>query len=170
MSTSDQSSSSATAAAPPPPRPRATAAKPTSTPPPAPALLDLTIDNITPNAVRINSQSGDARLTYLMSRLVTHLHDFARETRLSTAEWMAAIGFLIETGKICSDVRNVCKGVCSFIQFSRRVGLLCGWMHGGWSVGLRRGVCGLVFQMLGTALACLLALQWDAVQKFKESG
>jgi len=73
----------------------------------APALLDLTIDNITPNTIRINSQSSDARLTYLMARLVTHLHDFARETRLSTDEWMSAIEFLIATGKICSDVRNV---------------------------------------------------------------
>ncbi len=73
----------------------------------APPLLDLTIDNITPNTVRINSQSTNARLTYVMERLVTHLHDFARETRLSTDEWMAAIGFLIGCGKICSDVRNV---------------------------------------------------------------
>jgi hypothetical protein len=73
-----------------------------------PPLLDLTIDNITANTVRINSQSADARLTYLMARLVTHLHDFARETRLSTDEWMGAIEFLIGCGKICSDVRNVC--------------------------------------------------------------
>lgn len=73
----------------------------------APPLLDLTIDNITPNAIRINSQSSDARLTYLMARLVTHLHDFARETRLSTDEWMAGIGFLIACGHISNDVRNV---------------------------------------------------------------
>jgi hypothetical protein len=73
----------------------------------APPLLDLTIDNITPNTIRINSQSSDARLTYLMARLVSHLHDFARETRLSTDEWMAAIGFLIKCGQISNDVRNV---------------------------------------------------------------
>lgn len=73
----------------------------------APPLLDLTIDNITPNAIRINSQSSDARLTYLMARLVTHLHDFARETRLSTDEWMAGISFLIACGQISNDVRNV---------------------------------------------------------------
>jgi protocatechuate 3,4-dioxygenase beta subunit len=72
----------------------------------APPLLDLTIDNITPNTVRINSQSFNARLTYLMERLVTHLHDFARETRLSTDEWMAAITFLLQTGQISSDIRN----------------------------------------------------------------
>lgn len=72
-----------------------------------PALLDLTIDNITPNAVKINSQSGDRRLTYLMERLVTHLHDFARETRISTDEWMAGLNFLVQCGQITDDVRHV---------------------------------------------------------------
>jgi hypothetical protein len=75
-----------------------------------PPLLDLTIDNITPNTIRINSQSDDRRLTYLMSRLVTHLHDFARETRLSNQEWMAALNFLVGCGQISSDVRHVSLG------------------------------------------------------------
>ena len=52
-------------------------------------------------------QTKSDRLRYLMARLVSHLHDFARETRLSTDEWMAAIMFLMATGQICSDVRNV---------------------------------------------------------------
>ncbi|EAA35107.2 catechol dioxygenase [Neurospora crassa OR74A] len=82
-----------------------------------PPLLDLTIDNITPNTIRINSQASDARLKYLMARLVTHLHDFARETRLSSDEWMAALQFLISCGKICSDVRN------EFILLSDVLGL-----------------------------------------------
>ncbi|KAL8381084.1 hypothetical protein RB595_005392 [Gaeumannomyces hyphopodioides] len=82
-----------------------------------PQLLDLTIDNITPNTVRINSQAKDARLRYLMERLVTHLHDFARETRLSTAEWEAAIGFLIATGHISDERRN------EFILLSDVLGL-----------------------------------------------
>src|ERR1700753_3557128 len=72
-----------------------------------PPLLDLTHYNTTPTTVRINSQSGDARLIYLMERLVTHLHDFARETRLSTDEWMTGIIFLTEVGQICTDVRQV---------------------------------------------------------------
>ncbi|KAK5654428.1 hypothetical protein OQA88_7338 [Cercophora sp. LCS_1] len=82
-----------------------------------PPLLDLTIDNITPNTIRINSQSPDPRLTYLMARLVAHLHDFARETRLSTDEWMAAIAFLIGCGQISNDVRN------EFILLSDVLGL-----------------------------------------------
>lgn len=82
-----------------------------------PVLLDLTIDNITPNTISINNQTKDARLKYLMERLVTHLHDFARETRLSTEEWMTALTFLIQCGQICSDVRN------EFILLSDIVGL-----------------------------------------------
>ena len=72
-----------------------------------PPMKDLTIDNITENTVRINSQCGDPRLTYVLERLVAHLHDFARETRLSTKEWMAALEFLTAVGQICTDVRQV---------------------------------------------------------------
>ncbi|KAI0116596.1 dioxygenase [Hypoxylon sp. NC0597] len=82
-----------------------------------PALLDLTIDNITPNTIRINSQCQNLRLKYLMERLVTHLHDFARETRLSTDEWMTALNFLVGCGKISSDVRH------EFILLSDILGL-----------------------------------------------
>lgn len=73
----------------------------------APILKDLNIDNITENTVIINSQGNDARVKYVMERLVTHLHDFARETRLSTTEWMAALNFLVKVGQISSDVRHV---------------------------------------------------------------
>jgi len=71
-------------------------------------MKNLTIENITENTVRINSQSSDPRLTYVLERLVNHLHDFARETRLSTKEWMAGLEFMRDVGKTCSDVRQVC--------------------------------------------------------------
>jgi protocatechuate 3,4-dioxygenase beta subunit len=73
-----------------------------------PVLKDLTIENITENVHRINSQCADPRLKYVMERLVSHLHDFARETRLSFDEWMAGIQFLTQVGQICTDVRQVC--------------------------------------------------------------
>nr|ANH20398.1 catechol dioxygenase 1 [Endoconidiophora polonica] len=82
-----------------------------------PTLLDLTIDNITPNTNVINAQCGSPRLRYVMERLVTHLHDFARETRLSTEEWMTALNFLMACGKISSDVRH------EFILLSDILGL-----------------------------------------------
>lgn len=82
-----------------------------------PLLKDLNIDNITDNVHAINSQCRDGRLRFLLERLVCHLHDFARETRLSTSEWERAIAFLTETGKICSDTRQ------EFILLSDILGL-----------------------------------------------
>ncbi|KAK9446663.1 Intradiol ring-cleavage dioxygenase [Limtongia smithiae] len=84
-----------------------------------PPLLDLTDENITANTIIINNQTHDRRLKYVLERLVTHLHDFARETRLSSEEWMAAIEFLTACGKICSDTRQ------EFILLSDALGLSC---------------------------------------------
>ncbi len=72
-----------------------------------PPMKDLNIDNITENAIIINSQGPNRRLTFIMERLITHLHDFTRETRLSTTEWMAALNFLVKVGQISTDVRHV---------------------------------------------------------------
>lgn len=74
-----------------------------------PPLKDLTIDNITENVVAINSANPNERFRYILERLVYHLHDFARETRLSTKEWMAGLQFLTATGQICTDVRQVSR-------------------------------------------------------------
>jgi Catechol dioxygenase N terminus len=80
-----------------------------------PVLKDLTISNITENVHRINSQCDNPRLKYILERLVSHLHDFARETRLSTPEWESGIQFLTQTGQICSDVRQVCLASLRFL-------------------------------------------------------
>ncbi|KAF2280067.1 aromatic compound dioxygenase [Westerdykella ornata] len=84
---------------------------------PLPNLKDLTIENITTNVHAINAQTSNPRLRYIMERLVTHLHDFARETRLSTDEWMEGVKFLTEVGKMSSDVRQ------EFILLSDTLGL-----------------------------------------------
>jgi hypothetical protein len=72
-----------------------------------PDVMDMNIDNITQNTILINSQGESERVTYLFERLVTHLHDLARETRLSTQEWKAALDFLVSVGQISSNVRHV---------------------------------------------------------------
>ncbi|KAK0376908.1 hypothetical protein CLIM01_05754 [Colletotrichum limetticola] len=71
-----------------------------------PPLKDLTISNITENVHDINSKCADIRTRFLLEKLVTHLHDFARETNLSTAEWETAIAFLTDVGKTCTSVRQ----------------------------------------------------------------
>ncbi|KAF2725006.1 cathecol 1,2-dioxygenase [Polychaeton citri CBS 116435] len=83
----------------------------------APHVKNLTADNITENVNIINSKCPNPRSKYLLEKAVQHLHDFARETRLSTEEWMMTIKFLTEVGKICTDVRQ------EFILLSDVLGL-----------------------------------------------
>jgi hypothetical protein len=71
------------------------------------SLKDLTIDNITDNVHAINSQCSNPRLKYILQRTVTHLHELAKEVRLTTDEWMTAILFLTKVGQISSDTRQV---------------------------------------------------------------
>ncbi|CUM62461.1 uncharacterized protein PRCAT00000011001 [Priceomyces carsonii] len=78
---------------------------------------EMSADTITQNTIAVNSQHNDARLMFIMERLVHHLHDFARETRLTTEEWEAGIQFLTEVGKMCSDIRQ------EFILLSDTLGL-----------------------------------------------
>ena len=82
-----------------------------------PPLKDLNTDNITENVILINSNNPSARFKYVLERLVIHLHDFARETRLSTREWMAGINYLTSTGQMCTDTRQ------EFILLSDILGL-----------------------------------------------
>jgi hydroxyquinol 1,2-dioxygenase len=66
----------------------------------------VTEDNITGLAVDRWATAEDPRLAELMSALVRHLHDFAREVRLTEAEWMAAVRWLTRTGQISDEKRE----------------------------------------------------------------
>ena len=48
---------------------------------------------------------------------MTHLHDFAREVKLTEAEWMEGIRFLTDTGRMCDGQRQ------EFILLSDTLGL-----------------------------------------------
>ena len=74
-----------------------------------PELKNLTIDNITDNVKLINGNCPDPRLKYLLDRIVQHLHDFARETRLSHEEWITGLLFLTSVGQTCTSVRQVSR-------------------------------------------------------------
>lgn len=66
----------------------------------------VTEDNITDLAVSRWATARDPRLAEIMSAFVRHLHDFAREVRLTEAEWLAAIEWLTRTGQLCDDKRQ----------------------------------------------------------------
>ena len=57
------------------------------------------------------------RLKEVLTSLVTHLHDFARDVKLTEAEWMAGIEFLTATGHMCTGTRQ------EFILLSDTTGL-----------------------------------------------
>ncbi|MGD9527468.1 dioxygenase [Pseudonocardia sp.] len=66
----------------------------------------VTEDNITELAAARWGTARDPRLAEILTSLVRHLHDFAREVRLTEAEWIAAMGWLKATGHISDDKRE----------------------------------------------------------------
>lgn len=57
----------------------------------------------------VNARTGataDPRTAEVMATMVRHLHAAVKEARVTGEEWMAAIRFLTETGKMCSDWRQ----------------------------------------------------------------
>jgi hydroxyquinol 1,2-dioxygenase len=72
---------------------------------------------VTDEAIASFADSGSPRYREVMQSLVRHLHSFARDVRLTTGEWEAAIGFLTRTGHITSDRRQ------EFILLSDVLGL-----------------------------------------------
>ena len=66
----------------------------------------VTENNVTGLAEQRWATAHDPRLAEIMASLVRHLHGFAREVRLTEAEWMAAIGWLNRTGQISDEKRQ----------------------------------------------------------------
>lgn len=67
--------------------------------------IDLTEATITDAVVQTFAEA-DGRQRELFQALVTHLHDFARETRLTNEEWFTAVSFLERVGKVSSPTRQ----------------------------------------------------------------
>jgi hydroxyquinol 1,2-dioxygenase len=62
--------------------------------------------SITQAVIARMAESDDPRFRKVMTSLVTHLHDFVREVKLTEAEWITALLFLTEVGKTCTDKRQ----------------------------------------------------------------
>jgi hydroxyquinol 1,2-dioxygenase len=66
----------------------------------------VTEDNVTDLAAARWGTARDPRTAELLTALVRHLHAFAREVRLTEAEWMAGIQWLTRTGQISDEKRE----------------------------------------------------------------
>ena len=67
---------------------------------------NLTEQTITEAVQRTFDTSTDERFRQLFVCLVQHLHDFAREVRLTGDEWFTAMDFIERLGKISSPTRQ----------------------------------------------------------------
>jgi len=79
----------------------------------------LNIDEWTITNAVLEAQAGcsNARLQTVMTSLVRHLHEFAREVQLTESEWFEGIRFLTRAGHITDDKRQ------EFILLSDVLGL-----------------------------------------------
>lgn len=71
-----------------------------------PNVTDVTPETITGYVNAMDANCKDERMKFIFEKLVTHLHDFVRETSITTEEWMTTIQFLTDTGKMCTDIRQ----------------------------------------------------------------
>ncbi len=62
--------------------------------------------SITQAVIERLAECGDPRFKRVMTSLVTHLHDFIRDVKLTEAEWLTAIEFLTDVGKTCTEKRQ----------------------------------------------------------------
>lgn len=80
-------------------------------------MRNLNEDTITQAVIASLCECRNERLQTVITSLVQHLHSFARETKLTEAEWEAAITFLTAVGHITDDKRQ------EFILLSNVLGL-----------------------------------------------
>ena len=79
----------------------------------------INVDEWTITDAVLEAQAGctDPRMQQVLTSLVRHLHDFAREVKLTEAEWMTGIEFLTAIGRITTERRQ------EFILLSDTLGL-----------------------------------------------
>ncbi len=80
-------------------------------------MQNLNQDTITQAVLERIGGTKNLRVKEILSSLVTHLHDFAREVQLTEEEWMQGIQFLTATGQKCDAKRQ------EFILLSDVLGL-----------------------------------------------
>jgi hydroxyquinol 1,2-dioxygenase len=80
-------------------------------------MRNLNEQTVTQAVISLLSGTPDPRLKFVLTSLITHLHNFAREVKLTEQELLAGISFLTATGQKCDDKRQ------EFILLSDVLGL-----------------------------------------------
>jgi hydroxyquinol 1,2-dioxygenase len=80
-------------------------------------MREYTPENITDAVLEQMSTTPDPRMKEIMESAVRHLHAFARDVKLTPAEWIKGIEFMTKVGQMCSPARQ------EFILLSDTMGL-----------------------------------------------
>ena len=80
-------------------------------------MPNATEQNLTELALKQWESCHSPRLRQIMQSLVKHVHGFVREVDLTEKEWLEAMDWLAQTGKLCSEKRH------EFILFSDVLGV-----------------------------------------------
>jgi catechol 1,2-dioxygenase len=86
--------------------------------------------DVTPAVLEVMQRTRDPRLREIMISLVTHLHGFVREVRLTESEFRDAAEILNEVGKLASDTHNETVLMAGSLGVSTLVCLLNNGDHG----------------------------------------
>lgn len=86
--------------------------------------------DVTPAVLEVMARTRDLRLREIMTSLVTHLHGFVRDVRLTEAEFRDATAILNEIGALASDTHNEFVLMAGSLGVSSLVCLLNNGDHG----------------------------------------
>jgi hydroxyquinol 1,2-dioxygenase len=79
---------------------------------------------VTPAVLEAIGRSPDPRFREIMSALVRHLHDFAREVKLTEREFERAVGYVVALGQHTTDSHNEAVLMSGSLGFSTLICLL----------------------------------------------
>src|SRR5271154_1514753 len=87
----------------------------------------MIVDNekdVTKAVLKELERAPNARLREIMSAFIRHLHDFAREVKLTEEEFQAAIGYSVALGKHTNETHNEAVLMSGSLGFSTLICLL----------------------------------------------
>jgi catechol 1,2-dioxygenase len=69
-------------------------------------MAEVSIHSFTDTVVNAIGPNATPRMREIMTALIRHMHDFARDVKLTTPEYLAACDFVVRIGQISDDKRN----------------------------------------------------------------
>ena len=87
-------------------------------------------EQVTPAVLAVMERTSDPRLREIMISLITHLHGFVRDVRLTEAEFREAAAILVELGQRSNDTHNEVILMAGSLGVSSLVCLLNNGDHG----------------------------------------